>query len=76
MVPVLLALLSSLLWGTSDYLGGSATRRLPAPVVVGVSQAVALVALVPLALLLGSRPDRPWLGVAAGLVGVTALAAF
>lgn len=76
MVPVVLALLSSLLWGTADFLGGTATRRLPAAVVVGVSQGIALLALVPVALLLGSRPDQPWLGVAAGLVGVVALAAF
>jgi drug/metabolite transporter (DMT)-like permease len=75
-VPVALALLSSLLWGTSDFLGGTATRRLPAPVVVGASQAVALVLLVGPAALLGARPDDLASGVAAGLIGVLALGAF
>jgi drug/metabolite transporter (DMT)-like permease len=75
-VPVALALLSSLLWGTSDFLGGTATRRLAAPVVVGVSQAVALLLLVAPAVLLGARPDSLRSGVAAGLVGVLALGAF
>jgi drug/metabolite transporter (DMT)-like permease len=75
-VPVALALLSSLLWGTSDFLGGTATKRLPAGVVVFASQLVALVALVPFVLLLGERPDAWWPGVAAGLTVVVGLAAF
>jgi drug/metabolite transporter (DMT)-like permease len=75
-VPVALALLSSLLWGTSDFLGGTATKRLPAGVVVFASQLVALVALIPFVVLLGERPDAWWPGVAAGLTGVVGLAAF
>lgn len=75
-MSVLLALLSSLLWGTADFLGGTATRRLPAAVVLGASQAVALVALVPLALLLGARPESLWTGALAGTVGLLALGAF
>ena len=75
-MPVLLALLSSLLWGTSDFLGGTATKRLPAGVVVFGSQLVALVVLVPFVLVLGARPDAVWPGVAAGLAGVVGLAAF
>ncbi|MGB8651747.1 MAG: DMT family transporter [Mycobacteriales bacterium] len=75
-MPVVLSLLSSLLWGTSDFLGGTATRRLPAPLVVGMSQAVALVLLAPLAVLLGARPDTLLAGVAAGAVGLLALGAF
>jgi drug/metabolite transporter (DMT)-like permease len=77
-VTAALALLSSLLWGTSDFLGGTASRRLPVTTVVLSSQAWALVLLVPLALLAG--PGR--LGdvappaVAAGLVGPAALLAF
>jgi len=76
-VPALLALLSSLLWGTADFLGGTLTRRLPAVVVVLASQAVALTCLVPLVLLAGSDL-RPVLapGAAAGLVGALALLAF
>lgn len=75
-MPVLLALLSSLLWGVSDFLGGTASRRLPALLVVGTSQALALAALVPLALLTGAAPDAPWNGVAAGVAGLVGLGAF
>ncbi len=75
-MSVLLALLSSVLWGTSDFLGGTAARRLHAVVVVGASQAIALVALVPLVLLLGDRPLHLWAGPAAGLAGLVGLGAF
>lgn len=72
-----LALLSSLLWGTADFLGGTATRRLPAVVVVLASQGVALVCLVPLVLLLpGGSTGVIVPGVAAGVVGPLALLAF
>lgn len=72
-----LALLSSLLWGTADFLGGTAARRLPALVVVLASQGVALVCLVPLALLLGGGGSGVVVpGVAAGVVGPLALLAF
>jgi drug/metabolite transporter (DMT)-like permease len=73
---ILLALLSSALWGCSDFLGGTAAKRLPSPVVVLVSQAVALVSLLPVVIVLGARPDTLWPGVAAGLVGIVGLAAF
>lgn len=75
-MSVALALLSSLLWGAADFLGGTATRRLPSAVVVGGSQAVALVCLLPLALLFGARPDHLLVGCLAGLAGVLALGAF
>lgn len=75
-MPVVLALLSSLLWGAADFFGGTAARRLPAAVVVGVSQAVALVVLLPLLVGVGAWPSHPWAGVAAGLVGLVGLAAF
>jgi drug/metabolite transporter (DMT)-like permease len=73
-----LALLSSLLWGTSDYLGGTVTRRLPATTVIVVSQAVAFVLLIPLALVVGVDLERRTVlaGVLAGVVGPAALAAF
>lgn len=72
-----LALLSSLLWGTADFLGGTASRRLPVVPVVLVSQAVALVCLVPLALATGADlGGAAGPGVAAGLVGPLALLAF
>jgi drug/metabolite transporter (DMT)-like permease len=78
-MPAALALLASLLWGTADFLGGTATRRLAAPVVVGVSQLVALLGLLPVALVLGAfaEPlDYVGPGMLAGLAGVLALAAF
>lgn len=78
-MPAALALLSSLLWGTSDFLGGTASRRLPALSVLGGSQLVALLGLVPVAVLTGELDaPRGYLlpGVAAGLVGMAALSAF
>ena len=76
-VPVaLLALLSSLLWGTSDFLGGTAAKRLPSVLVVGASQSIALLALLPVSVLLGSRPEQLWAAVVAGAVGLVALGAF
>lgn len=75
-MPVVLALLSSLLWGGSDYLGGVAAKRMRSLVVVGVSQAIALVVLVPLALGLGDAPAHAWAGPAAGLTGLVGLSAF
>lgn len=74
-----LALLSSLLWGTSDYLGGAASRRLPIVSVLGVAQLVALLGLVPLAVVtgeLGAQRTYVAPAIAAGLVGAVALGAF
>lgn len=76
-MAVLLALLSSVLWGTSDFLGGTATRRLRATTVVGASQVVALLVLVPLALVIGPDGTSYLLpAVGAGVIGLLALAAF
>ncbi len=78
-MAALLALLSSLLWGTSDFLGGTAARRLPAGTVLGGSQLVALLALLPLAAALGGFGlERSYLGPAAlaGVAGVVGLGAF
>lgn len=72
-----LALLASLLWGTSDFLGGTASRAAPVVQVLGLSQAAAAVLLVPLALLVGGHDAGFALpGVVAGAVGMTALLAF
>lgn len=76
---IALALLSSLLWGIGDFAGGSASRRLPALVVVWASQAVGLVFALVVATIAGSWSDPIgylWWAVATGLVGVIGLVAF
>src|SRR5437763_767074 len=82
LLPVLaavLALSSSLLWGTADFAGGLLTRRRAVLAVLLVSQAGAVaVALVLLAASGGPGPRAAgvaW-GVGSGLLGVAALAAF
>ena len=78
-MAALTALLASLLWGTADFLGGTAARRLPVASVLGVSQLVALLGLVPLAAAIGAFDEpRSYVlpGLAAGLAGMAALAAF
>ena len=78
-MSALLALVSSLLWGASDFLGGTASRRIPVSGVLGTAQLVALLGLLPIALLTGELGhERGYLvpAVAAGLVGMAALAAF
>src|SRR3954471_21131916 len=74
-----LALLSSCLWGVSDFLGGTASRRLPVTSVLGLSQATALVLLVPAAVATGAV-DAPRSYVVpaavAGAVGIAALGMF
>jgi drug/metabolite transporter (DMT)-like permease len=74
----LFALLSSLLWGTSDFLGGTASRRLPAIAVVAVSEAVGLLGPLAVAIAAGDF-DSPtgyvgWalLAAVAGSAGVVA----
>jgi drug/metabolite transporter (DMT)-like permease len=78
-MTVALALCASLLWGTSDFLGGTAARRLPATGVVLVSQAAALIGLLVVAAATGAF-DVPigYLGwaIAAAVVGVVALVSF
>ncbi len=73
-----LALLSSLMWGTADFLGGSVSRRLPALAVYGISQAIGFVALVTVATVTGSWGTDlgywPWAIVSSvlGLIGMVA----
>jgi drug/metabolite transporter (DMT)-like permease len=74
-----LALLSSCLWGVSDFLGGTASRRLPVPTVLGLSQLTALVLLIPVAVATGALDaprDYVVPGAIAGAVGITALGMF
>jgi drug/metabolite transporter (DMT)-like permease len=79
MVAALLALSSSLLWGTADFTGGLLARRHAVLAVLLVSQASA-VALALVLLAAGGHASPPAAGVAwgvgSGLVGVAALMAF
>ncbi|WP_432495533.1 EamA family transporter [Kineococcus gypseus] len=76
-----LALLASALWGTSDFLGGTVSRRLRAVQVLAVSQVLSCaVLLAVLGGLVGVRPAGPaasWLGwsVFAGVTWAGAMAA-
>ncbi len=78
-VAALLALLSSVLWGGADFLGGTISRRRAAPVVVGVSQAAGLVLITVVAVAAGSFGDGTgyllW-AVVAGISGVVGLTCF
>jgi drug/metabolite transporter (DMT)-like permease len=74
-----LALLASLLWGTADFLGGTAARRLPATAVVAGSQGIALVGLLVVAAATGAFDDPTgYLGWAlvAAVIGLVALTGF
>lgn len=76
---ILLALLSSLLWGIADFAGGTASRRRPALIVVVVSQGVGLAAIAVVATIDGSWSTPlhylPW-AVGAGWVGSIGLLLF
>lgn len=55
-----LSLASAAIWGTSDFVGGIAARRLPSPAVVTLSHSLSLAVLVSLALIHRSAwPDTP-----------------
>ncbi len=76
---ILLALVSSVMWGTADFLGGTMSRRLPVVAVVLGSQCCAFVVMLVIATATGGwsapRDYVPW-GAAAGLVGLIALSLF
>jgi len=77
-VGTLLALFSSLLWGTSDFLGGTASRRLSPIGVVAISDAIGLTGPLVVAVATGafSSPTGyiPWalLAAVAGTCGIVA----
>ena len=77
-MAVVLALMSAVVYGASDFLGGLSSRRASVFGVVAVSQLVGLVALVLLLPWLGGPvgpADLAW-GVAAGLAGASGLLVF
>lgn len=78
-MAVLLALSSSVLWGTSDFYGGVMSRRRPVLAVTWCSQAAALLTLIIVTTALHSwaLPGRYlWYGVAAGVLGSIGILSF
>lgn len=76
-MPALLALLASAVWGSSDFAGGTLARRVPSPLLVLGTVAIALGVLL-LGVPLVAPPFGAYqgYGAAAGVVGALALAAF
>jgi drug/metabolite transporter (DMT)-like permease len=77
-MAVVLALLSALVWGASDFCGGLASRRSSAFGIVAGSQAIGLVTVLLLAPAVGgsaTTADLLW-GAAAGACGSTGLVVF
>jgi drug/metabolite transporter (DMT)-like permease len=78
-VTILLALASSLLWGTADFFGGKTSRRVLALLVVLISQAAGLVTVLLVAVASGSLRAPvgylPW-AIGAGLAGASAVVLF
>ncbi len=70
---------SSLLWGSADFLGGTISRRRKAALVVGASQAAGLLTIAVVATLAGAWGDDtgylPW-AVLSGVAGVVGLVSF
>jgi len=78
-----LALVSSLLWGTADFLGGNLSKRFKSLAVTGASQSVGLLVGLALILLNGKwiAPNLSWNGyflpaVGAGICGFLGLVSF
>jgi drug/metabolite transporter (DMT)-like permease len=75
---IMLAAASALIWGTADYSGGRASRRVPALRVAVLSKLFSLPALGLYLALTNGRPSLAaalW-GAAAGMVGLVALVIF
>ena len=79
MVTALLALLASLVWGTSDFMGGVVSRRVRPLIVVALAHVIAALTMVVVATATHSFGVPigylPW-AVAAGAVGLVSLVAF
>ena len=72
-MAVILALVSSVMWGSADFLGGTLTRRRAALAVVGGSQLAGLLAMTLVATVLGRWSDDPAYWGWAVLASVSAL---
>ena len=71
--------MSSLMWGTADFIGGVTSRRLPALAVYGLAQGVGFVVLVGIATLSGGWSREPgywpW-AIGASVLSLVAMVAF
>jgi drug/metabolite transporter (DMT)-like permease len=78
-MTAVLAMLASLVWGTSDFMGGVVSRRVRPLIVVAVAHLVAVLTLVVVAAATNSFGAGlgylPW-AAAAGVVGLVSLVAF
>ena len=75
-MAILLALAASVAWGTSDFLGGFASRRASLPIVLAGSQLAGFLFFIPILALAGTPfPDdgRLWFGVLAGVIAIAEL---
>ena len=78
-MPVILALLSSLVWGLSDFLGGTLSKKRKAVAVIGGSQSFGLlfVSLLAIALQAWTWNQSVWInGAIAGAMGLLGLVCF
>ena len=78
-MPIILALLSSLIWGISDFLGGTLSKRRKAIAVIGGSQSFGLIFVSIMALILGvwTWDTTVWInGIIAGGMGLLGLVGF
>lgn len=78
-MPIILALLSSLVWGVSDFLGGTLSKKRKAIAVIGGSQTFGLLFASSLALILGlwTWDSTVWInGAIAGAMGLLGLVGF
>ena len=77
MLAVALALTSSVVWGTADFLGGIFTRRLTLAPVLVISQLAGLVLLAAATAITGEIDVHAFsVGLAAGVCGAVGIAAF
>jgi drug/metabolite transporter (DMT)-like permease len=78
-MPIVLALLSSLVWGLADFLGGTLSKKRKAIAVIGGSQSFGLIFASTLALAFGlwTWDTTVWInGIIAGVMGLLGLVGF
>jgi drug/metabolite transporter (DMT)-like permease len=79
MAAIALGLVSSVLWGLSDYLGGLKSRSYPVPVVLALMYLSSLTVMLAFVAVRGEGPppaENVLAALGAGLVGIAGLSAF